>query len=142
MFYSRLPFIVSLLLPRFPLTFCSTLNGLLLFIAFNYSPVDWDGLFNYRRDVPWKSILNLDASFVTFKFVSGSIDELKHIFHPKYQVESHSAPWFSATFAAVVAHNNPLFFCTNIVNFSCLRWSLDRQLIVAKEFLKLLNLLC
>lgn len=50
--------------------------------CFDYSPVYWGGFCNYRRDVSWKSILNLDASIVTFEFVSGSIDELTHISHP------------------------------------------------------------
>ena len=32
--------------------------------AFDYSPVDSDGLCNYWRDVPWKNIFNLGASAV------------------------------------------------------------------------------
>ena len=50
--------------------------------AFDFCPVDWDGLCNYLRDAPWKSILNLDTSVFTSECVNGSMDELTHVSPP------------------------------------------------------------
>ena len=56
-----------------------------------------------------------------------------HIPHCKYQVRSPLSPWLSVVSAAALAHRN---------NFNLLHinWSSDRLVIIAKGFLKLLNL--
>ena len=60
--------------------------------------------------------------------------------HRKYQVKFHSFPWFSAACAAARVHRNHFFVCTKRINFSILKYILYRLVIVAKAFLKLLNL--
>ena len=60
--------------------------------------------------------------------------------HRKYQVKLHSFPWFSAACAAAIVHRNHFFVCTKRINFSILKYILYRLVIVAKAFLKLLNL--
>ena len=60
--------------------------------------------------------------------------------HRKYQVKFHSFPWFSAACAAAIVHRNHFFVCTKRINFSILKYILYRLVIVAKAFLKLLNL--
>ena len=37
-------------------------------IAYDYSRVDWDGLRDYLRDVPWEDIFKLSASAATSEF--------------------------------------------------------------------------
>ena len=39
-----------------------------------------------------------------------------YIPHWKYQVKSHSFPWFSASFAAAIVHINHFFVCTQRIN--------------------------
>ena len=60
--------------------------------------------------------------------------------HRKYQVKLHSFPWFSAACAAAIVHRNYFFVCTKRINLSILKYILYRLVIVAKAFLKLLNL--
>ena len=60
--------------------------------------------------------------------------------HRKYQVKLHSFPWFSAACAAVIVHRNYFFVCTKRINLSILKYIIYRLVIVAKAFLKLLNL--
>ena len=60
--------------------------------------------------------------------------------HRKYQVKLHSFPWFSAACAAAIVHRNHFFVCTKRLNLSILKYILYRLVIVAKAFLKLLNL--
>ena len=79
-------------------------------IAYDYSRADWDGLHDHLRDVPWEDIFKLGASAAASEFcesVQVGIDV--HIPHRKYQVKSHSSPWFSAAFAAVIVHRNHFF---------------------------------
>ena len=79
-------------------------------IAYDSSCVDWDGLRDHLRDVPWKDILKLSASAATSKFcewVQVGIDV--YIPHRKYQVKPHSSPWFSAACAAAIVHMNHFF---------------------------------
>ena len=37
-------------------------------IAYDYSPVDWDGLPDHFRDVPWEDIFKISASADASKF--------------------------------------------------------------------------
>ena len=60
--------------------------------------------------------------------------------HRKYQVKLHSFPWFSAACAAAIVHRNYFFVCTKRINLSILKYIIYRLVIVAKAFLKLLNL--
>ena len=79
-------------------------------IAYDYSRVDWDGLRDHLRDVPWEDIFELGASAATSEFcgwVQVGIDV--YIPHRKYQVKPHSSPWFSAACAAAIVHRNHFF---------------------------------
>ena len=79
-------------------------------IAYDYSRADWDGLRDHFRDVPWEDIFKLSASAAASEFcewVQVGIDV--YIPHRKYQVKSHSSPWFSGACAAVIVHRNNLF---------------------------------
>ena len=80
-------------------------------VAYDYSFADWDGLRDHLRDVPWEDIFKLSVSAAASEFcewVQVGIDV--YIPHRKYQVKSHSSPWFSAACAAVIVHRNH-FFC-------------------------------
>ena len=79
-------------------------------IAYGYSRADWDGLRDHLRDVPWEDIFKLGASAVAIEFcewIQVGIDV--YISHRKYQVKSHSSPWFSAACAAAIVHRNHFF---------------------------------
>ena len=79
-------------------------------MAYDYSRVDWDGLHDHLRDVPWEDIFKLSASAAASKFcgwIQVGIDV--YIPHPKYQVKRHSSPWFSASCAASIVHRNHFF---------------------------------
>ena len=79
-------------------------------IAYDYSHADWDGLCGHLRDVPWEDIFKLGASAAASEFcdwVQVGIDV--YIPHRKYQVKSHSSPWFSAACAAAIVHRNHFF---------------------------------
>ena len=103
-------------------------------ISYDDSHDDLDGLGDYLRDVPCEDIFKLGASAAASEFcewVQVGIDT--HVPHRKYQLNSHSSPWFSATCAAVIVHKNHFFVCTKRINLLVL-------LIVAKGLLKLPNL--
>ena len=79
-------------------------------IAYDYSCADWDGLRDHLRDVPWEDIFKLGASAAASEFcewIQVGID----VYIPlrKYQVKSHSSPWFSAACAAAIVHRNHFF---------------------------------
>ena len=79
-------------------------------IAYDYSRADWDGLRDHLRGVPWQDIFKLGACAAASKFcewVQVGIDV--YIPHRKYQVKSHSSPWFSAACAAAIVHRNHFF---------------------------------
>ena len=62
------------------------------------------------RDVPWEDIFKLGVSAAVSEFcewVQVRIDV--YIPHRKYQVNSHSFPWFSAACAAAIVHRNYFF---------------------------------
>ena len=96
---------------------------------------------DHLRDVPWEDISKISASAATSEFyewVQVGIDV--HISHRKYQVKSHSSPWFSAACAAAIVHRNHFFVCTKRINLLNLYQSSDRLVIITKGFLKLSNL--
>ena len=79
-------------------------------IAYDYSRADCDGLRDHLRDVPWEDIFKFIASAAASEFcewVQVGIDV--YIPHRKYQVKSHSSPWFSAACAAAIVHRNHFF---------------------------------
>ena len=79
-------------------------------VAYDYSRADWDGLRDHLRDVPWEDIFKLGASTAASEFcewVQVGIDV--YIPHRKYQVKSHSSPWFSAACAAAIVYRNHFF---------------------------------
>ena len=62
-------------------------------MAYDYSHVDWDGLCDHLRDVPWEDIFKLSASAAASefcKYVQVGID----VYIPlhKYQVKLHLSP--------------------------------------------------
>ena len=61
-------------------------------IGYDYSRVDWDGLRDHLRDVPWEDIFKLSASAASefCKWVQVGIDV--YIPHCKCQVKPHSSP--------------------------------------------------
>ena len=72
-------------------------------MAYDYSRADWDGLRDDLRDVPWEDIFVSELC----EWVQAGIDV--YIPHRKYQVKSHSSPWFSAGCAAAIVHTNHFF---------------------------------
>ena len=110
-------------------------------VVYDYSRADWNGLRDHLRDVPWEDIFKFSASAAASEFcewVQVRIDV--YIPHRKYQVKPHSSPWFSTACAAVIVYRNTFSVCTNRINLLNLKESSDRLVIVAKGFLKLLNL--
>ena len=95
-------------------------------IAHDYSCADWDGLCDHLRDVPLEDIFKLGASAAASEFcewVQVEIDVYIYIYipHRKYQVKSHSSPWFSAACAAAIVHRNHFFHFTKEKNLLALR---------------------
>ena len=79
-------------------------------IAYDYSRVDWDGLHDQLRHVPWEDIYKLSASAVASDFCEwAQVGVDVYIPHQKYQIKPHSSPWFSAACAAVIVHRNHFF---------------------------------
>ena len=79
-------------------------------IAYDYSHADWDGLCDHLRDVPWEDIFKLSASAAASEFCEWvQVGTDVYIPHRKYQVKSHSSPWFSAACAAAIVHRNHFF---------------------------------
>ena len=79
-------------------------------IAYDYSRFDWDGLCDDLRDVPWEDIRKLGASAAASEFcewIQVGIDV--YIPYRKYQVKSHSSPWFSTACATAIVHINHFF---------------------------------
>ena len=82
----------------------------ILFIAYDFSSADSDGLHDHLRDVPWENIFKLSASAAASDFcecVQVGIDA--YIPHPKYQVKPQLSSWFSAAFAAAIVYRNHFF---------------------------------
>ena len=78
-------------------------------MAYDYSRVDWDGLRDHLRDVPWEDVFKLGASAPSefCEWVQVGIDV--YIPHRKYQVKPQSSPWFSAPCAAAIVYRNHFF---------------------------------
>ena len=92
------------------MTFHSQRDAPFYRIAYDYFRVDWDGLCDHLRDVPWQNTFKLSASAAASEFcewVQVGIDV--YIPHRKYQVKPHSSPWFSAACAAAIVHRNHFF---------------------------------
>ena len=61
--------------------------------------------------VPWEDIFKLGTSAAASKFCKWVLVRIDvYIPHRKYQVKSHSSPWFSASCTAAIVHRNPFFF--------------------------------
>ena len=79
-------------------------------IAYHYSCPDWGGLCDHLRDVPWKDIFKLGASAAASEFCEWVLVRIDVcVPHRKYQVKSHSSPWFSVACVAVIVHRNHSF---------------------------------
>ena len=80
-----------------------------LFIAY-HSRADWDSFCDHLRDTPSGDIFELGTSDPSSEFcelIQVRIDV--YIPHRKNQVNAHSSPWFSAVYAAAIAHRNNIF---------------------------------
>ena len=78
--------------------------------SLSLSRLDWDGLCDHLRDVPWEDIFKLGASGAASEFcewVQVGIDV--YIPHKKYEVKPQSPPWLSAVCTASLIHRNHLF---------------------------------
>ena len=72
------------------------------------SCADWDGLHDHLRDIPWEDILRLGSYAAASEFCEGVQVEID-VYIISLIVNIRSGPWFSAAFAADIAHRN-LFF--------------------------------
>ena len=90
---------------------CDSHNSALLYalflrIAYDYSCVDWDSLCDHLRDVLWEDIFKLGTSAAAAsefcEWVQIGIDV--YIPHIKYQVKTHSSPWFSVACASAIVN--------------------------------------
>ena len=72
----------------------------------------WDSLLDHLEDVPWKDIFKLSASGTTSEFYEWAQVGID-LPHHKYQVKTHSSPWFSAASTAAIVRRNHFFVCTN-----------------------------
>ena len=76
-------------------------------ITYDYSCADWDSLCDHLRVVPWEDIFKLSASAAASEFCEWVQVEIDvYIPHQKYQVKSHSSPWFSAACAKAIVDRN------------------------------------
>ena len=74
------------------------------------------------RKVPWENTFKLGASAAATEFrewVQIGIDV--YITHRKYQVKTHSCPWFLAVCAAAIVHRNHFFICTERITLLILK---------------------
>ena len=79
-------------------------------ITYDCSHADWDVFCDYLRDVPWQDIFKLSASAAASEFCEWvQVGSDLYISHRKYQVKTHSSPWFLASFAAAIANRNHFF---------------------------------
>ena len=101
-----------MLLSQFPINFPINSKQDVLFhgISYDYSNADWDGLHYHLRDVPWNDIFKISVSAAVSEFCEWvQVETDVYIPHRKYQVKSHSSPWFSAACAAAIVHRNHFF---------------------------------
>ena len=90
--------------------------------AFDYSCADWESLHHHWEMFHGRISLNSVLLLLRKKFcewIQVGIDV--YIPHRKYQVKSHSSPWFSAACAAAIVHRNHFFVCTKEKNLLILR---------------------
>ena len=86
-------------------------------VAYDYFCAGWDGLLDHLINVAWEDIFKPIASAVASEFCGLVQVEVDIYFpHRKYQVNSHSSPWFLASCTATIVHRNYLFVCSNRVN--------------------------
>ena len=78
-------------------------------IAYGYSCADWDSLPDHLEMFYGRISLSLVLLLLLMNFVSGFRLELIFIYPSKYQVKSHSSPWFSAACAAAIVHRYHFF---------------------------------
>ena len=66
-------------------------------------------------DVPWEGIFEFGVC-CSYWILWVSLDWSRCTYPCKYQVKSHSLPWFSAGCAAATAQRNYFLLCTNKIN--------------------------
>ena len=86
------------------------------------SRADWDGLCDRLRDVPWEAIFKPGASADASEFYEWvQVGIGVYIPHRKYQVKSHSSPWFSASCSASIVDRSYLFVFIKRINLLILK---------------------
>ena len=79
-------------------------------MAYDYSRIDWDGLRDHLRDVPWGNVIKLSASAAADEFCEwAQVGIDAYIPHRKYKIDPHSSPWFSVACAATIVQRNYFF---------------------------------
>ena len=79
-------------------------------IAYDYSCVDWDGVCDHLRNLPWENIFKLIASVAASEFCEWvQVGIVVYIPHRRYRAKPHSSPWFSTACAAAIVHRNHFF---------------------------------
>ena len=133
--------ILIMLLTQFPLIFQQTRNIVLFHhIAYDCSRADLDSAHNRLRDVSSEDIFTLSAFAAASEFCEWVQVEIDVYFpHCKYQVKPH-LHGFLLLLLLQWSIKITFFVCTNRINLLKLKESLDRIVIIAKGFLKLLNL--
>ena len=83
-------------------------DALFHLIAYDYSCADWASLCDHLRDVSLEDIFKLSASAAAAHEFSEWVQVVIDVYisHQKYQVRSHSSPWFSAACAAYKSRIN------------------------------------
>ena len=78
--------------------------------SYKYEQGDWDSFRDFLRDAPWNDIFSLPADECALE-VTSWIQAGIRSFVPqrRYQVKTHSAPWFSPSCAAAIAQRNYFF---------------------------------
>ena len=111
-------------------------------IAYDYSRVDWDGLCDHFRDVPWQISLNsVLLLLLLLNFVSGFRFELMYISLIESIWSSLTRPHGFQLLVLLPQFIQIIFFvCTKTRNLLNPKESSDKLVIVAKGFMKLPNL--
>ena len=79
-------------------------------IANDHSRVDWDGICDHLRNLPWENIFKLSATAAASEFCECvKIGIVVYIPHRKYRAKPHSSPWFSTACAAAIVYRNHFF---------------------------------
>ena len=79
-------------------------------IAYDHFRADRDNLHDNLRYVPWQDVFKFSSSVAASEFFERiQVVFDVYILRRKYQVKTHSSPWFLAACAAAIIHRNHHF---------------------------------